>query len=387
MDPDQPLTFLGGLSASAFMRRHWQRKPLLVRNALPGALARVDRARLFALAADDGVESRLVARTGSRWSLRHGPIAASSLPSRGAWTLLVQGVDVHDDDAHRLLKRFRFVADARLDDVMCSWASDGGGVGPHVDSYDVFLLQTAGRRRWRVGRVRKARLRADVPLKMLADFVPSEEWLLGPGDLLYLPPGWGHDGVADGECITASIGFRAPTAAELGASLLERIADAARDDAGAPSRAGARRYGDAGAVPAVQPARIPRGLAAFADAALDRALADRELRGRALGEALSEPKPGTSFDRGAGRLGTRGVALDRRTRMLYDDRFVFVNGEAIRAGGGDATLMRRLADKRRLDAKSVARASAAARALLAEWLGAGWCVQPGDRFDDDQESP
>jgi len=387
MDPDQPLTFLGGLSASAFMRRHWQRKPLLVRNALPGALARVDRARLFALAAADSVESRLVVRTGSRWSLRHGPIAASSLPSRGAWTLLVQGVDVHDDDAHRLLKRFRFVADARLDDVMCSWASDGGGVGPHVDSYDVFLLQTAGRRRWRVGRVRKARLRADVPLKMLADFVPSDEWLLGPGDLLYLPPGWGHDGVADGECITASIGFRAPTAAELGASLLERIADAARDDAGEPSRAGARRYGDAGAVPAVQPARIPRGLAAFADAALDRALADRELRGRALGEALSEPKPGTSFDRGAGRLGTRGVALDRRTRMLYDDRFVFVNGEAIRAGGGDATLMRRLADERRLDAKSVARASAAARALLAEWLRAGWCVQPGDRFDDDRESP
>ena len=387
MDPDQPLTFLGGLSASAFMRRHWQRKPLLVRNALPGALVRIDRARLFALAAEEGVESRLVARTGSRWSLRHGPIAASSLPSRGAWTLLVQGVDVHDDDAHRLLKLFRFVADARLDDVMCSWASDGGGVGPHVDSYDVFLLQTAGRRRWRVGRVRKARLRDDVPLKMLADFVPSEEWLLGPGDLLYLPPGWGHDGVADGECITASIGFRAPTAAELGASLLERIADAARDDAGAPSRAGARRYGDAGAVPAAQPARIPRGLAAFAHAALDRALADRELRGRALGEALSEPKPGTSFDRGAGRLGTRGVALDRRTRMLYDDRFVFVNGEAIRAGGGDATLMRRLADERRLDAKSVARASAAARALLAEWLRAGWCVQPGDRFDDDRESP
>ena len=126
---------------------------------------------------------------------------------------------------------------------------------------------------------------------------------------------------------------------------------------------------------------------AFADTALDRALADRALRARALGEVLSEPKPGTSFDRAAGRLGTSGVALDRRTRMLYDDRFVFVNGEAIRAGGGDATLMRRLADKRRLDAKSVARASAAARALLAEWLHAGWCVQPGDRFDDDQDPP
>src|SRR5205085_11038847 len=141
-------------------------------------------------------ESRLVVRAGARWSVRSGPIAAESLPGRSArWTLLVQGVDLHDDDAHRLLRRFRFIADARLDDVMCSWAADGGGVGPHVDSYDVFLLQTSGRRRWRIGRAAGARLREGVPLKILAEFVPTEEWLLEPGDLLYLPPGWGHDGV------------------------------------------------------------------------------------------------------------------------------------------------------------------------------------------------
>ena len=388
MDADRELTLLGGLSASAFMRRHWQRRPLLVRNALPGALAGVDRARLFALAASEGVDSRLVVRSGRRWSLRRGPIAPTTLPARAkAWTLLVQGVDLHDDQAHRLLTRFRFVADARLDDVMCSWASDGGGVGPHVDSYDVFLLQTAGRRRWRVGRVRDARLRDDVPLRMLAEFVPSDEWLLEPGDMLYLPPGWGHDGVAVGECITTSIGFRAPAAAELAVALLERIADDVRDRADEASRVDARRYCDAGAAPVARPARIPDELAEFADAAIDRALADRALRGRALGEVLSEPKAGTWFERGKGRLGTRGLALDRGTRMLYDDRFVFINGEAIRAGGADATLMRRLADDRRLDAKSVAQASAAARALLAEWLRAGWCVQPGDRFDDDGESP
>jgi len=383
MDPDRPLTLLGGLSASSFLRRHWQKRPLVVRNALPGALAGVDRERLFALAASEGVESRLVVRSGARWSLRHGPIAAEALPVRSRrWTLLVQGVDLHDDDAHRLLRRFRFVPDARLDDVMCSWAADGGGVGPHVDSYDVFLLQTAGGRRWRVGRVGRARLRDDVPLRMLADFVPSDEWLLGPGDMLYLPPGWGHDGVAVGECITASIGFRAPAAAELAAALLERIADDARDRAAATGGSGSTRYGDAGAEPVSHPARLPRELLGFADAALDRALADVELRARALGEVLSEPKPGTWFARGAARLGGRGVALDRRTRMLYDDRFVFVNGEAIRATGADATLMRRLADERRLDAKSVAQASAVARGLLAEWLRAGWCIQPSHRFDD-----
>jgi 50S ribosomal protein L16 3-hydroxylase len=388
MHADRKLTLLGGLSASAFMRRHWQKKPLLVRSALPGALARIDRARLFALAASESVESRLVVRAGARWSLRRGPISTASLPARGkGWTVLVQGVDLHDDDAHRLLRRFRFVADARLDDVMCSWASDGGGVGPHVDSYDVFLLQTAGRRRWRVGRVHDSRLRDDVPLKMLADFAPTDEWLLDPGDMLYLPPGWGHDGVAVGECITASIGFRAPAAAELATALLERIADDARDRAAEPTRSDARRYGDAGTAPVARPARIPTRLAEFADAVLDRALADRALRGRALGEVLSEPKPRTWFERGAARLAKRGLALDRRTRMLYDDRFVFVNGEAIRAGGADARLMRRLADERRLDAKSVAHASAAARSLLAEWLRAGWCVQPDNRFDDDGKSP
>jgi len=383
MDPDRPLALLGGLSAAVFMQRHWQKKPLVVRGALPGALAQIDRARLFELAAHDDVESRLVARSGRQWSARPGPIGRRTLPARssGNWTLLVQGVDLHDEDAHRLLRRFRFIADARLDDVMCSWAADGGGVGPHVDSYDVFLLQTAGRRCWRVGRVRDARMRDDVPLKMLAAFVPSDEWLLDPGDMLYMPPGWGHEGVAVGECITASIGFRAPAAAELAADVIERIAEAARDAATEPRDR--ERYRDAGAPVCNRPARIPADLHRFADAALDRLLADRIVRARALGEVLSEPKPGTWFDAGRARSLRAGIALDRRTRMLYDERFVFVNGEAFRAAGRNATLLRRLADERRLDAKSVAQAGPAARALLAEWLRAGWCVQPGHRFDDE----
>ncbi len=382
MDPHRPTALLGGLSAAEFMRRHWQRKPLLVRAACPGALAGVDRARLFALAGRDDVESRLVTRSGSRWSVRSGPLTRRALPplAAPAWTLLVQGVDLHDDEAHRLLRRFRFIADARLDDVMCSYASDGGGVGPHVDSYDVFLLQTSGRRRWRIGRAAKARLRDDVPLKMLADFEPSHEWDLDPGDMLYLPPGWGHDGVALGACITASIGFRAPRAGELAADVAQRLAEAARDDHGAADE---RRYRDAGSGATDQPARIPESLQHFADAALDRLVGDRSARSRALGEVLSEPKPGTRFDRVATGPNPAGaIALDRRTRMLYDDRFVFVNGEAYRAGGRDATLMRRLADTRRVDATSVAGASGAARELLAEWLRAGWCVAEPEGFDD-----
>jgi len=385
MDPVRPMALLGGLSAGEFMRRHWQRKPLLVRAACRDALADVDRTRLFALAGRDDVESRLIARAGSRWSVRPGPIGRRELPTLAtrAWTLLVQGVDLHEESAHRLLRRFRFIADARLDDVMCSYASDGGGVGPHVDSYDVFLLQTCGRRRWRIGRVAKARLRDDVPLKMLADFVPSEEWLLEPGDMLYLPPGWGHDGVALGECITASIGFRAPCSRELGADVVQRLAEAVRDDA--ESSPDGPRYRDAGAAAADRPARIPESLQRFAAAAVERLLADRVAMSRALGEVLSEPKPGTWFERGEVAVAPdmSGVALARRTRMLYDDRFVFVNGESYRAGGRDALLMRQLADRRRLDAKRVAGASDAARELLAEWLSAGWCLAEAGSCDEE----
>jgi 50S ribosomal protein L16 3-hydroxylase len=374
MDTALHLALLGGLSAAEFMRRHWQKKPLLVRAALPDALAGIDRRRLFALAAQGDVESRLVVNDGGRWSVRHGPIARRALPplARPGWTLLVQGVDLHDAAAHRLLGCFRFVPDARLDDVMLSYASDAGGVGPHVDSYDVFLLQIEGRRRWRVGRVGKPRLRGDVPLKMLAGFEPRHEWLLEPGDMLYLPPGWGHDGVAVGSCITCSIGFRAPDGKTLAAETLQALADAAQDDAGDASRH--KLYRDPGQRATEHPGRIPGAIQRFADAAIDRLLADRRSRRRALGEVLSEPKPGTWFARRSAASIDGGVVLDRRTRMLYDDSHIFVNGESYRASGRDATLMRRLADRRGLDAADVARLGPQARELLARWAESGWCA-------------
>ncbi|MEP6739387.1 MAG: cupin domain-containing protein [Caldimonas sp.] len=382
MDLARATALLGGLSASKFMVRHWQKKPLLVRAALPDPLSGFDRRRLFALAARDGVESRLVARSGHAWSVRTGPLTRRSLPALSVpgWSLLVQGVDLHDDAAHRLLERFRFIPDARLDDVMVSFASDGGGVGPHIDSYDVFLLQLAGRRRWSIGRVARPRLRGDVPLKMLADFAPRQSFVLDPGDMLYLPPGWGHDGVAVGECLTASIGFRAAAAGPLAASLLQRIAEAAgADDAAEVASADRRLYRDSSQPATGRPARIPEALQRFAHAAVERLLADRKGRECALGEALSEPKPGTWFERGAATLRATGVVLDRRTRMLYDDGHVFVNGESFRAGGRDATLMRRLADQRRIDAKGVAGLSAEAHDLLLQWAEAGWCA--------DEDSP
>lgn len=371
------IPLLGGLSAREFVRRHWQRRPLCIRVALPAALPGLDRRALFALAARDDVESRLVVcDAGDRWTLRRGPLPRRALPplSTPGWSVLVQGVDLHDDAAHRLLGRFRFVADARLDDLMVSYASDGGGVGPHVDSYDVFLLQLAGRRRWRVGRVQRPELRDDVPLKMLAAFAPSDEWTLDAGDMLYVPPGWGHEGTALGECLTASIGFRAADAATLAADVLERVAEAGCDDATESSER--RLFADAGRACTAHPARVPEALQRFADDAVDRLMKRRHSGARALGEALSEPKPGTWFDAGTSALLGGAVELDRRTRMLYDDHHVFINGESFRAGGRDAKLMRRLADERALDVAGVARLSAQARELLQQWGEDGWCRAP-----------
>ena len=228
MTISSPTPLLGGLSPQLFMRRHWQKRPLLIRQAVPGAAPLASRAELFAMAARDDVESRLIVHQASGWTLRQGPLPRRALPriEQRGWTLLVQGLDTHLDSAHELLARFRFVPDARLDDLMVSWASDGGGVGPHVDSYDVFLLQLQGSRRWRIAAPGDNELQPDVPLKILRKFKPEQEWLLAPGDMLYLPPGWAHDGVAEGECMTASIGFRAAGRAELRTEVLQQMLDA-----------------------------------------------------------------------------------------------------------------------------------------------------------------
>jgi 50S ribosomal protein L16 3-hydroxylase len=368
MDVNQPLALLGGLSPAVFMRRHWQKRPLLVRQAVPDVAPPATRSALFELAARDDVESRLIAHDRRGWSLRRGPLPRRALPplKQPRWTLLVQGLDLHVDAAHELLKRFRFVPDARLDDLMVSYATDGGGVGPHVDAYDVFLLQVHGRRRWRVGRVAEPVMVDGLPLKILAHFEPEHEWVLEPGDMLYLPPLWGHDGVAVGECMTCSIGFRVPSAGDAAHDVLQRVLDG-MDPVEAPAL-----YKDPAQPATPHPALVPDALQSFARTAVERLLRDPQAMACALGEALTEPKPQVWFDGGAAPNGDTGVRLDRRTRMMYDAAHVFINGESFRAGGRDATLMRRLADDRQLGAREVARLGSNARALLGTWVEAGW---------------
>ncbi len=368
MDVRQPAALLGGLTPAQFMQRHWHKKPLLVRGAMKDFRPPLSRAELFKLAASEDVESRLIQHQAGRWSLRHGPLPRRALPALATreWTVLVQGVDLHDDAAHALMQRFAFIPQARLDDLMISYASDGGGVGPHFDSYDVFLLQAQGRRRWRIGRQKDRTLLEGLPLKILAHFEPEEEYLLEPGDMLYLPPLWVHDGVAEGECMTCSIGFRAPDRAGLAHEVLLRLADAVADEEGTP------RYRDPSQAAATSPGSIPPALQAFAQQAVRRALDEPQALERALGETLTEPKPSVWFEPSPqGGLMER-VVLDRRTRMLYDERHVFVNGESWRAAGRDAALMRLLADTRSLGPEDLARASDDALELLGAWCDAGW---------------
>lgn len=375
---DQPAVLLGGLSPSDFMQQHWQRAPLLVRQALPGVQPPLTRAELFKLAEGEEVESRLVTRRGrgadESWQLERGPLARRRLPplKQPDWTVLVQGLEQHLPSAQAMLAQFRFIPQARLDDLMISWAAEGGGVGPHFDSYDVFLIQVQGQRRWRIGRMADARIRPDLPVKIIENFQPEQEWVLSPGDMLYLPPGWAHDGDAvDGECMTCSVGFRSPSQAELARETLLRLADAVEDD---DAQEGARPavYADPGQTATAEPGRIPAGLVRFAADGLRRVLEEPGALERALGEYLSEPKPSVSFAFGDPLPAGCGVVLDARSCLLYDEHHIFMNGDAWHAADADAQVLRRLADARQLDAVEMAAVSDVVRALLEQWCDDGW---------------
>ena len=211
------MDMLGGRSAADFLRDYWQKKPLVIRQAFPEFRSPVSADELAGLACEEGVESRLVIENddGKPWQLHNGPFDPerfSSLPEHD-WTLLVQGLDHWVPDAADLLEHFRFVPNWRLDDIMASYAPKGGSVGPHYDQYDVFLLQAQGHRRWTFGgHCDHTSPRVDgTPLRILSSWEGEETVTLAPGDMLYLPPGIGHHGVAEDDCITLSVGFRAPT--------------------------------------------------------------------------------------------------------------------------------------------------------------------------------
>jgi len=366
------MTLLGDLTPAQFLRDYWHKKPLLIRQALPGFQALLPRDDLFALAGRDDVESRLVTRSGGQWKLQPGPQAMLPATSQKDWTLLLQGVNLHDDAADTLLRQFRFIPDVRLDDLMISYASDGGGVGPHFDSYDVFLLQAHGKRRWRIGAQKDLSLVEGMPLKILANFDPDEEFVLEPGDMLYLPPHYAHDGVAVGECMTYSIGFRAPSYQELGEAFLQFMADSI-DLPG--------RYADPDLVPAKHPAEIDKHMLGAVSAELAKVRFTEDDIAIFLGEYMSEPKPTVYFEppdpslspgRFRQRAAKNGVRLSRKTTMLYAGRHLFINGESFAIGRADRKPLTTLANERILSGADVAASSTDVQEALYAWYQDGW---------------
>ncbi|AQW68192.1 MULTISPECIES: cupin domain-containing protein [Pseudomonas] len=286
MNPDTPLQLLGGITAREFMRDYWQKKPLLVRQAFPDFISPIDPDELAGLALEDEVESRIVLEHGAHpWEMRRGPFnedTFAELPEQD-WTLLVQAVDQFVPEVAELLENFRFLPSWRIDDVMISFAAPGGSVGPHFDNYDVFLLQGHGQRNWKIGQMcdSDSALLEHSDLRILADFKQSGEWTLEPGDMLYLPPRLAHYGVAVDECLTYSVGFRAPSAAEVLTHFTDFLGQFLPDE---------ERYSDADAQPVSDPHQIQHDALDRLKALLDKHMGDKDLLLTWFGQFMTEPR-------------------------------------------------------------------------------------------------
>lgn len=374
---------LGTLTPEEFLRDYWQKKPLLIRQTITGFGDALPRDALLELARREDVESRFVAHDSTEWQVTRGPFSkAQQKRWKGKWTVLIQGVNLVFPFGDQLLKRFNFIPHARLDDLMVSYATDGGGVGPHIDNYDVFLLQGTGRRRWRIGKQTDQRLIEGAPLKILRDFQPEHDWILEPGDMLYLPPDWAHDGTAEGECMTWSIGFRTAPAQELAAQFLDFLQDHLADNSTITGR-----YADPDLQRQEHPGEISEAMVRKVSELLRLIQWDEALVRDFLGASLSEPKAHVFFDAPEPTLslaafGKRvkkdGLHLDARSRMLFAQGAFYLNGETVVAPPESHAALISLADLRELRASTLAQEAANTPLFecLYDWYECGF-LHPG----------
>ncbi len=367
---------LGGMSVETFLAEHWHKKPLLVRQALPGFGDWLDRNSLSELACQDNSEGRLVQFKRGQCHLEYGPFAAEelqALPKRN-WSLLVSGVNHLLPQGDWLLHRFDFIPAARLDDLMVSFAPPGGGVGPHFDSYDVFLIQGQGRRRWEISAQDDLSVVDGAPLRILKEFRVDQSWELEPGDMLYLPPQLAHNGVALTDCMTWSIGFRAPKAEEVVGQFLTYL----QDKLELPGM-----YADPELKRPKHVAEIPSAMLDWTEKTIRAAARwDKNDVADFLGRYLSEPKSHVYFDPPmrpkslaafSKAIEKRGVALDARSQMLFKGDVFFLNGERLEASPALTSMLRRLADKRYLMPGECAHEQGPEMiALLHLWYQAGY---------------
>jgi 50S ribosomal protein L16 3-hydroxylase len=345
------MTLLGGLTVNEFLRDYWQKKPLLVRNAVPGFKGLLNPQQLIELACRDDVQARLATCQRKQWKLRYEPFEAEDfegLSKKGKWSVLVQGVNHFLPKGAELVKQFNFIPHARLDDLMVSYAPKGGGVGPHFDAYDVFLVQGLGHRRWQISTQEDQTLVEGAPLRLLKDFRVEQEWIVEAGDLLYLPPHCAHNGIAEDDCMSYSIGFRTPWHQELAEQFLVYLQDRIEIEG---------TYADPDLKAQKHPAEISADMLQQVAKTIRKVKWDDEDIANFLGCYLSEPKPHISFDapakplteiRFGQALQKNGIKLDLKTLMLCHGSTVFINGDAHPVGQGSYRVLRELADTRGL---------------------------------------
>ncbi|MEN9724915.1 MAG: hypothetical protein RLZZ98_424 [Pseudomonadota bacterium] len=370
-----PLTLLGGITPEVFLNEYWHKKPLLVRGAIPAFTGLLSPNELAGLACEEDVQSRLVSFSKKQWHCEQGPFEEerfAKLPKRD-WTLLVQSVNHHMQEATALLQQFNFIPHARLDDLMVSYAPDGGGVGPHFDSYDVFLLQGLGERLWRISEQVDLSLVEGAPLRILKHFDTQQEWTLSAGDMLYLPPHLAHWGIAVGDCMTYSIGFRAPSAEELAGEFLNYLQE---------NREFKGRYADSDLKLQAHPAEISSEMVSHVAAMISSLKWNEGDVADFLGQYLSEPKLDVVFDPPAPiseptftrQLLSQGIQLDLKSQLLVSNAQFYLNGEPVVLPQSDHPILLRLADHRCLSAADLDKASAECIGFMYERFLAGYLM-------------
>ncbi len=387
---NNPLALLGGLTPESFLAEYWQKKPLLIRSAIPLFTGLLSPEELAGLACEDEVQSRIVEYKKGKWYANHGPFDDEDFASltekptpENNWTLLVQSVNHHLPEGSALLQQFDFIPYARLDDLMVSYAPNGGGVGPHFDSYDVFLLQGQGKRLWRISEQTDLSLVDGAPLRILQNFDTSQEWLLEAGDMLYLPPHLAHWGIAvsDGaiDCMTYSIGFRAPKNQELATEFLGFIQDQLNQDKLVLDDDSLNKiYQDADLKLQDHAAEIGKEMIAKVSANLQKIKWSNEMIAEFLGTYLSEPKADVVFGPNkkmsmrnfTEKLAKIGIALDLKSQMLFSADKFYLNGEVTQWIGETANILIKLADQRHIEASNIQDAQLLQQ--LYDWYIAGY---------------
>lgn len=362
---NKPLQLLGGLTPEQFLADYWQKKPLLIKNAISNFAGLLSPEELAGLACEDEVQSRIIEEINGVWHTKHGPFEDedfAALPEQTnpqhRWTLLVQSVNHYLPEASQLLQQFNFIPHARLDDLMVSYAPDGGGVGPHFDSYDVFLLQGQGKRLWRISEQTDLSLVEGAPLRILKNFETAQEWLLEAGDLLYLPPHLAHWGIAVShdtiDCMTYSIGFRAPKNQELATEFLGFMQDQFSQE----TMHIAGIYQDADLGLQTHPAEISDTMVNKVSEILQKIQWSKHDVATFLGTYLSDPKANVIFDANKKtpirifneKLKKSGITLDLKSQMLFTGNDFYLNGESVTFSEESAAILKHLADSRYLSA-------------------------------------